>query len=268
MTIHFARHASRALCALLLASPMAAQTTGALRGRVVNERTSQPVAGVEVSMPAISRAVITDSTGAFAIRDLAPARYEVVVRKLGFQPTAATITISGADDPEQILRLVPALTELSKVVVASTAVDRRLASFEEHRSAYKGGSFLTAEQLDKEKGRALVDVLQKVGGADIVRLGSGSAYFATRRGYDSFMNMPTVSAGDRMRGAPPGLCYAAVVVNNVFVYRGESSDELFDLNVLAPTNVLAIEVYKGGATMPLAYNATRKTCGLLVIFTK
>ncbi len=53
-----------------------------------------------------------------------------------------------------------------------------------------------------------------------------------------------------------------------FVYRGEGGDELFDLNSLAPDDILAIEVYKGGATMPLEYNATRKTCGLLVIFTK
>ncbi|MHB8838381.1 MAG: hypothetical protein ACYC7F_05450 [Gemmatimonadaceae bacterium] len=43
---------------------------------------------------------------------------------------------------------------------------------------------------------------------------------------------------------------------------------VFDLNTLAPNEVLAVEVYKGGATMPLEYNTTRKTCGLLVIYTK
>jgi hypothetical protein len=268
MTRHAARLAVSTLSAMLLASPLLAQTAGALTGRVVNNATDQPVAGVEVSIAMISRAVFTDSSGAFALRDIAAAQYEVVLRKVGFHPLFTTITMAAADVAEQTLRIAPITTELSEVVVVSTMADRRLTSFEAHRRARMGGSFLTAAQLEKERGRALADVLQTVSGADIVRLGSGPAYFATRRGYDSFMNMPGVSAGDRMRGASPGLCYAAVVVNNVFVYRGDAGDELFDLNSLAPNEILAIEVYKGGATMPLEYNATRKTCGLLVVYTK
>ena len=264
----FVSHTALLLCALLFAAPIAAQGTGALTGRVVNAATNQPVAGVELSIPAISRTVLTDSGGTFVLRDIAVARYQVVLHKVGFQPLSSTIATTGADVAEQILRLAPIATELSEVVVVSSMADLRLTSFEEHRRARMGGSFLTAKQLEQERGRALADVLQTVSGADIVRLGRGSAYFATRRGYDSFMNMPGVGAGDRMRGASPGLCYAAVVVNNVFVYRGEGGDELFDLNSLAPDDILAIEVYKGGATMPLEYNATRKTCGLLVIFTK
>ena len=250
----FVSHTALLLCALLFAAPIAAQGTGALTGRVVNAATNQPVAGVELSIPAISRTVLTDSGGTFVLRDIAVARYQVVLHKVGFQPLSSTIATTGADVAEQILRLAPIATELSEVVVVSSMADLRLTSFEEHRRARMGGSFLTAKQLEQERGRALADVLQ--------------TYFATRRGYDSFMNMPGVGAGDRMRGASPGLCYAAVVVNNVFVYRGEGGDELFDLNSLAPDDILAIEVYKGGATMPLEYNATRKTCGLLVIFTK
>ena len=268
MTFSSARRAALTLGVTLLASYLPAQTTGALTGRVVNDRTGQPLAGVEVSVPAVSRSASTDSTGAFALRDLAVGRYQVGLRKLGFQQSSTTITITGADGAEQLMRLAEASTELSKVYVVAPATDRRLASFEAHRAARNGGSFLTAAQLEKERGRPLADVLQAVSGADIVRLRGGAAFFATRRGYDSFMNMPRVSAGDRARGASPGLCYAAVVVNSVFVYRGDESEELFDLTSLAPTDILAVEVYKGGATMPLEYNAMRKTCGLLVLYTK
>lgn len=267
MTLPSARHAALALCAMLLASRASAQATGALTGRVVDERTSQSVAGVEVNIPAMSRSVSTDSSGNFALRDITAGRYQVVLRKVGYQQFSTTITITGADDPEQLLRLAPVSTELAKVYVVTAPAERRLATFEAHRNAYLGGSFLTASQLEKERGRALADVLQAVSGADIVRISGGNAYFATRRGYDSIMNMPRVSKWDLARGASAGLCYAAVVVNDVFVYTGDG-DELFDLNSLAPTDILAVEVYKGGATMPLEYNAMRKTCGLLVIFTK
>ena len=59
-----------------------------------------------------------------------------------------------------------------------------------------------------------------------------------------------------------------MVVNGIFVYRGEPDELLFDLNQLSPTDVLAVEVYNGGASMPAEYNATRSTCGLLVIWTR
>jgi len=251
MTLSSPRHAALALGAMLLASQASAQATGLLTGRVVDERSNHALAGVEVSIPAMARSVSTDSSGSFALRDIMAGRYQVVLRKVGYQQSSATITVTGTDGPEQLLRLAPVAAELAKVYVVTAPADRRLATFEAHRNVHLGGSFLTAAQLEKERGRALADVLQAVPGADIVRGSGGTAYFATRRRHDSMA----------------GLCYAAVMVNDVFVYTGEGQP-LFDLNSLAPTDILAVEVYNGGATMPLEYNAPRKTCGLLVIFTK
>ena len=59
-----------------------------------------------------------------------------------------------------------------------------------------------------------------------------------------------------------------MVINDVFVYRGGDGEELFDLNSLQPSRILAIEIYRGGSTMPLEYNSARSTCGLLMIYTK
>lgn len=261
------RHAALLLCAALLAATLPAQEPGALRGRVVDDRTGQPLSGVEVTIPATARSATTDSSGAFALRDVATGRHEVVVRKVGYQQATATITVTGAADPAQLLRLVPVATDLAKVYVTAPETNRRLQAFEAHRAARMGGSFLTAAELEKERGRSLGDVLQRVLGTDIVRGRGGQAWFATRRGYDSIRYLPQISETDRQRGASSGLCYAAVVLNNVFVYRG-TGDDLFDVNSLAPDEILAIEVYRGGATMPLEYNATRSTCGLLVIYTK
>ncbi|MDQ8153822.1 MAG: TonB-dependent receptor [Gemmatimonadota bacterium] len=261
------RHLALALCALLCAPALPAQTPGALRGRVVDDRTGQPLASVEVTAGATLPAATTDSSGAFVFRDITAGRYEVVARKVGFQQASATFTVTGASDPELLLRLERIAADLAKVTVTAPGTDRRLQAFEAHRSERLGGSFLTAAELATERGRSLADVLQRVAGADIVRGMGGQAWFATRRGYDSIRYMPQVSQMDRARGASTGLCYAAVVLNSVFVYRG-TGDDLFDINTLAPDAILAIEVYKGGASMPLEYNATRGTCGLLVIYTK
>ena len=261
------RQAAFALCVTLFAASLPAQAPASLRGWVVDDRTGQPLAGVEVTLTTTSRMAATDSSGTFALRDVAAGRHEVVLRKVGYQPLSTAITTTGADSAASLLRLAPVAAELTQVTVTTPAVHPRLQAFEAHRAARMGGSFLTADELAKERGRSLGDVLQRVLGTDIVRGMGGQAWFATRRGYDSIRYLPLVSQMDRARGASTGLCYAAVVLNNVFVYRG-TGDDLFDVNSLAPDEVLAIEVYRGGASMPLEYNTTRSTCGLLVIYTK
>ena len=145
------RHAALAFCATLLAASLPAQVPGALRGRVVDDRTGQPLSGVEVTIPATSRSATTDSSGAFALRDVAAGRHEVVLRKVGYQQLSAVIAITGAADPEQLLRVVPVATDLAQVTVTTPAVDRRLGAFEAHRAARMGGSFLTAAELEPER---------------------------------------------------------------------------------------------------------------------
>lgn len=257
-------------CVLLLGTlaANAAAQGSMLTGRIVADGTDKPIAGVEISIPATVRSVISDSLGGFAITGVPAGRYLVVLRKLGHQPFSTMITLANGDGPEYVWAMKPAAPTLAKVEVTASLRERRLGAFDEHRRARLGGSFLTAEDLEQERGRALADVLQALAGADIVRGTAGAAWFATRRGYDSFMNMPKITLADRARGASAGVCYAAVVVNNVFVYRGNADEQLFDISSLDPTEILALEVYKGGSTMPLEYNATRSTCGLLVIWTK
>jgi len=260
--------ASLLVAAIVTATPLLAQATGNLTGRVVDDRTDQPIAGVEVTIAERSRATVTDSLGRFILRGVTAGRHLVQLRKLGWQPLSASIRVVDGEGPEETLRLVAGPTTLARIETFATPLDRRLAAFEAHRQEKNGGTFLTADAMEKEAGRPLPDILQSVRGVNIVRGPSGAAWFATRRGYDSIRLLPDVTPGDRLKGASAGLCYAAVVVNSVFVYRGADGEELFDLNSLQPSRILGIEVYRGGATMPLEYNTTRSTCGLLVIYTK
>jgi len=266
------RSLTAALCAALLlgtAAPIAnAQTTGTVRGRVVNDRNDDPIAEVTVRITSLQRTVTTDSAGRFVIPDAGTGRHTVVLSKPGWKSLSTFMTIGAGDNAEYVMGLFPAPAELGAVSVTASAPDRRLASFEEHRRGKLGGSFLTADQLAKQQGRTFGDALAPTLGADLVRGRAGAAFYATRRGYDSINLLPKVSPADRARGAAAGFCYAAVVVNGIFVYRGEPDELLFDLNQLSPTDVLAVEVYNGGASMPAEYNATRSTCGLLVIWTR
>lgn len=243
-------------------------TTAVVTGRVVDDRTDQPLAGVEVSIRGFDQRVSTDSAGTFRVP--APAgRHIIVLKKPGHQPFSAEVVSSRGTPMEYVLGLVPASSAtLAPVTVAASVVDRRLQSYEAHRTSGLGGHFLGRERFEQETGRAISDVLVSTPGADIIRGRGGAAFYATRRGYDTIRNTLKIGPAEQARGAAVGTCYAAVVVNGIFVYRGDAGDQLYDLNQLAPNDVLAMEIYNGGATMPIEYNTLRNTCGLVVIWTR
>ncbi|HEY0995323.1 MAG TPA: TonB-dependent receptor [Gemmatimonadaceae bacterium] len=87
--------------ALPLTGQAAAQQAGGIRGLVIDSKTGIPLGGMQVSIEpepgapaaALPRAGVTDSAGRFAFSALAPARYLVRVRSLGFAPGAAFVRV-------------------------------------------------------------------------------------------------------------------------------------------------------------------------------
>lgn len=86
-----------------IASPLSAQqpqgiTTATLSGSVVDAQSDQPIGGAIVSVPALSRAVQTDSEGMFELPDLPIGTHVVRVQQFGYDDlvTAVSIELSGA----------------------------------------------------------------------------------------------------------------------------------------------------------------------------
>lgn len=71
-----------------------------------------------------------------------------------------------------------------------------------------------------------------------------------------------------LRSGPGGACLAAVMVDGAMAYSGGEGEPVFDINSIRPEDMAGVEYYGGGAAMPIAYNATRATCGLVVIWTR
>lgn len=67
---------------------------GAIAGSVIQAGTGLPVDGARIALstvPAVG--AITDSVGRFEIRDVAPGRYAVVIRRIGFTTTRDSIVV-------------------------------------------------------------------------------------------------------------------------------------------------------------------------------
>ena len=78
-----------------------------IRGTVLDKITESPLPGALVDLPDLSepRGAVTDVDGIFVIKDLAPGRYQVRVRYLGFDDEVLpdVLVTSGKDVELQIL---------------------------------------------------------------------------------------------------------------------------------------------------------------------
>jgi hypothetical protein len=264
-----------ALC--LSAPPLVAQARAVLRGNVLVDGSNKPIAGAEVSLPRLLVVARTDTSGAFRLGDIPAGRHQLNVRCVGFVPMTTPMTFAAGDSVEADLLLsavaafegqpLPGVT-----VTAAPTLRGRLLEFEERRAMGTGGRFLTQAQLDLMEGRRMSEALAAIS-VPVVIGRTNAAWVASSRGTQSLVRTIRPSMADLAQGARTHLCYAAVAVDGVLVYRGSedgqgSSEPLFDINSLSTRNVAGVEFYSGGATMPARYNGTRTTCGLILIWTR
>jgi hypothetical protein len=233
---------------------------------VLNDVDDKPIRGAEVSIPGLGLSATSDSTGAFRLIGIPGGKQIVWVRKIGYSPVSAVLTFIAGETLDNDFGLVPATTRLPEVdIKAAAPVAPKLSEFEERRLSSAGGHFLTGAQLEKMEGRRMSEIMATIPGPLIVRGTTNSAWIAggrLPRGKQAITEM------DRRRGASPGVCYSAVILDGTFVYTGNGGEALWDINSIQPTQIAGVEVYTSGATIPSKYNGTRSTCGLVVIWTK
>lgn len=242
----------------------------ALTGQVVVVPGGRPLAGVEIAITALSRSVRSDSNGVFLMDSVPRGRSLVEARMLGYRAFSSYFSVQSAYDPDYRIELVAVPTQVATLTVSADAVNVRLADFETRRARGGGGHFFSARELAANQGRPLADVLAIIPGIDVVRGPSGAAWLGGNRGVATLRadGLPRVSVEDRARGARVGLtCYAAVVLNGVVMYDG-TTQNLFDINSIAPQDIAGIEFYGGPASMPVQFNTLRPTCGLIAIWTR
>jgi hypothetical protein len=112
-----------ALAAGVLAARPAAAQLGVVAGRVVDEKTGQPVPGAAVQVGVLGR-VVADAEGAFRLR-LPVGTHEAVVRRIGHQPQGARWTV-GADTLRVTVTLAAEALALAELRVVTNRFVRRL----------------------------------------------------------------------------------------------------------------------------------------------
>ena len=223
-----------------------AQGAGTLRGVVVDSATRAPVAGADVSVPALRQLTRTDEQGKFTLDELPAGQIELAVRRVGYEPQRETIIATGGARDSVLIVLVAQPVALSGVAVSATARRQRegVLGFYDRRS--RGvGAFVTREDLEARHARVPTDALN-MPGVSVLHTRYGTAVRFTTR-------------STMRRDCPPTLWI-----------DGQRASGM-ELDEIPVNDIEGIELYHGPSVTPAQFrqgNTTNTTCGTIVVWSR
>lgn len=279
------------LLALTMPRVAAAQADAAagrgIVGRVAEEGTRRPVAGVTVTLvnergQGVTSAV-TDAAGGFHLDVPMPGRFQLRTQRVGYQRSLSQAMTMAPGDMVQVELVVSTdavvLAPLT-VVASSRDVTRnsRLAAFEWRQQNNPWGRFLGPEQIARIRPMHASDVLQQVPRVQIA--GTPPVRQATMRGRFGDRCMPTIYVDGQRIPAPAGredspdreARSLAPFARSFPTLRAEGpADAGVGLDELVSgTDIVAVEVYEKPFEAPaeLGPAAAQINCGVIVIWTR
>ncbi len=231
-------------------------------GLVLSRQTEQPVAGARVAIrrwmpgtpipPAAEHAATSDAKGQFRFEKLRPGRYIIEAAWQNDSLPGTIIELADREKLEVELTVGPFLTDLAgrAVTLPEIRTEGRKArglgerdAFEERRRTGIG-QYITAEMIEKRNAPAFFDLLRMASGVE-VRCGG--------RDRDCLPRMTRA----------PGACLPQA-------YLDGSESDIRSLAHLRPTDVEAIEIYNGLATIPIELldDPRLAKCGVIVVWTR
>jgi hypothetical protein len=294
-----ARRASRA--DLLLDTALVAMPT--FTGTVILDSVGTPVERAEVTLKDIGRSVLTDRRGQFRMADIPPGLHLVSVRSVGYAPVLSSIEF-------RMNRPVERRVELSKAqALATVSVTAEFIPVEfEERRRIGIGSFLTREQLQKNNGRRLSDVMAQVQGFGSVQGGFGSnAFVVGKRAptpivpvamrFDSEGKRSTCGQAPSNKPGAPGPCGTDMdTLRDKGYYCPTRAEQLstglsqcncfarvylddrlmnpgrptepFNVNEIPVEQIAGVEWYGSPASTPARYSQLNSVCGVMLIWTR
>ncbi len=241
---------------------------------MVTDSTSKPIAGVEVTLPDLGKAVVTNDQGAFVLRDVPAGAQRVLARHVGYGPVESQLTFVGGQTAQRHITMTRSTT-LDSVVVTEKAVDHQLDDFEMNRKLGLG-HFLTRAELAPQEGRSTAAALTTLPGIKVYTVGPYGWVGSGRKSVTSLQGgggMLKLDPSDVAKRAPLWDCYALVYVDDHLVFRAmkigqpPTWEPLFDINSIPVAEIEAIEYYASAAQTPTRYATLNSQCGVLVIHT-
>jgi hypothetical protein len=235
----------------------AASYRGRLLG-VYDIARGEPLAGARVTDMVSHVAALTTPTGTVSLAFLSEGANLVRVERIGFQPATVSVRISPADTVPVMVLLQTLAHDLAAVVIRDSAPQYdtpALRRFEERRlSRATHGYFLSEADLQKHSESRMSEVVHF----------PGMMVQCSRRAAPRFTpgrDVPVggnscVAIGTRGSSCP------------VSVYRDGQPTSENNLEEMHVDEYAGVEFYPGGASVPVQFNRTARSCGALLFWTR
>jgi hypothetical protein len=219
--------------------------TGGIKG-VVRDSAGLRLAGVQVVIRGSAARIETDEKGEFELAKVPAGPLTMQVRRLGFRPdTVDLMVMAGQVVPFEVV-LQQTQVAISPVVVRGrSALSGWRAGFYARRDLGTG-IFFTREDIEKRNPGMFTDMFRSIAGAQVHTNGTG-----------------IIRNQVRFRGAK---CAPLVWLDGSPLGAGE-----FDLDVLSPYSIEAVEVYSGSGNAPMQYrvnSAIAPACGTIIVWSR
>ena len=242
------------------AVPLSAQSV--LAGRVREDSTGRPLAGVEVVIVGSERRTLTDASGRYVLNMLPDGRRLVLFRSVGFRPVQEWVVLGRVDTVWANPMLVAHTVQLDPIAVTAKPDAPRglgLEAFEERRKL-GFGKFIDSSTLRRNEHQRLPALLDRLQGIGFNILDKG------------------VVAVSRRRFGPMGEpCYMSVVLDGSVIYSsvapglgggGGAGRSPPDLKMFDVASLVAVELYRGAGEVPIEFGGAGAACGALVLWTR
>lgn len=244
---------------MLLTTGLRAQGVGVVTGRVTDRAGNQPLAGVQVFIPATTLRTLTSADGRYTLHNVPAGAVEVRAIRLGYSAGIQRLELAGGDTATADFALAASALALDELVVTGTAGET-----ERRAQPAVVASIDVSEVVERGTVSSVQDILTaRVPGVGVTQSSgsSGTAQQIRIRGASSISlsNDPLIfidgiRADSRVQS---GGTSGGIGVG------GQGVSRLFDLN---PDDIASIEVVKGPAAATL-YGADA-SAGVIQIITK
>lgn len=234
-----------------------ADTLASLAGRVVVAGTPDPVVGAEIVALGTGRGTRTDAGGRFALAGLPPGPLLLEVRSGAGLKGRAAVTLLPGENRGAVLtvRLRPTvLPDLEVEVRRRSDPGGRTAGFDARRER-RPGVFLGRAEIAASPARRTADLLRRLPGVRVER----------HRRYHGLERIVLHRTPPSLRGPCPVEIYLdgnRVPPLRRFGYRRLA------LDLPAPDEIEAMEVYTGAGRLPPRFAAGDARCGVIALWTR
>ncbi len=253
----------------VLPAPLPAQ---AVRGFVVSGTPMAPVAGVFVLLVdtagTVSRAGVSDSTGAYALLAPVAGIYTLQVQSGGYGPFLSDpFPLPRGQTLQLDLHVPRRIYTLPAVTIAGEAGAPAgvLSGFYE-RLDRGWGIFFTRDEIQKRGARRISDLLHGLPDVRVIRRSDieSTVRFGTEL---ARVNVGPLSLGEdgahQIVGDSPLRCSPLLYVDGIKFGR---ADEVLDQ--VGPTDIEGIEIYRRATEVPPEFGGLYARCGVILVWTR